>query len=213
MGNNKRIGMRKLGMATAHRMAMLRNMVTSLIYHERIMTTTPRAKELRRVAEKMVTHAKKANQHHRRLARAFVREEAAVVKLFGILGPRYEDRDGGYTRIMKLGKKRQGDSADMSYIEFVDREGEMRVSKPAQSPEKIAKLAAEAAEAAQKQLQAEATAKAVVDSVANAMSGGMLGGAKFDFRRSKELEQAALSKARLERKEKKKRLLDEAKKE
>ena len=86
----KRITFRKLGKDGEHRMAMLRNMVTSLIYHERIMTTTPKAKELRRVTEKMVTLAKKGTLHHRRLASAFVREKPAVVKLFEIIGPRYE---------------------------------------------------------------------------------------------------------------------------
>jgi len=123
-------GMRKLGIGTAHRLAMLRNMVTSLIYHERIMTTTPRAKELRRVAEKMVTYAKVGDLHNRRLAGAVVREPAAVVKLFEIIGPRYKERTGGYTRILKLAKPRKGDSADMSFIEFVDREGELRTAKP-----------------------------------------------------------------------------------
>ncbi|CAE7632378.1 rplQ, partial [Symbiodinium microadriaticum] len=95
-------------------------MVTSLIYHERIMTTTARAKELRRVAEKMITKAKKGDLHSRRLAAGVVRERAAVVKLFDILGPRYKDRNGGYTRVMKLQLARRGDSSDMSYIEFVD---------------------------------------------------------------------------------------------
>jgi len=123
-------GARKLGIGTEHRLAMLRNMVTSLIYHERIMTTTPRAKELRRVAEKMVTHAKVGDLHHRRLAAAVVREPAAVVKLFEIIGPRYKERMGGYTRVLKLAKPRKGDSADMAYIEFVDREGELRSPRP-----------------------------------------------------------------------------------
>mmetsp|Transcript_28300 Transcript_28300/g.28595 ORF Transcript_28300/g.28595 Transcript_28300/m.28595 type:complete len:134 (+) Transcript_28300:188-589(+) len=126
----KGITFRQLGRDSEHRWAMLRNMVTSLIYHERIMTTTPKAKELRRVAEKMVTHAKIGNLHHRRLAGAVVREPAALVKLFGILGPRYANRPGGYTRVMKLQLPRRGDSADMSYIEFVDREGELRSAKP-----------------------------------------------------------------------------------
>jgi large subunit ribosomal protein L17 len=134
----KRISFRKLGMDGEHRWAMLRNMVTSLIHHERIMTTTPRAKELRRVAEQMVTHAKIGNLHHRRLASGVVRERSAVVKLFEILGPRYKDRPGGYTRVMKLGLARRGDSADMAMIEFVDREGEMR--KARQAPGSIASL-------------------------------------------------------------------------
>lgn len=94
------------------------------------MTTTPRAKELRRVAEKMVTHAKVGDLHHRRLAAAVVREPAAVVKLFEIIGPRYKERMGGYTRVLKLAKPRKGDSADMAYIEFVDREGELRSPRP-----------------------------------------------------------------------------------
>ena len=121
--------MRKLSKDSEHRWAMLRNMVTSLIYHERIKTTTPKAKELRRVADKMVTHAKKGDLHNRRLAGAVVREKAALVKLFEILGPRYADRQGGYTRIMKIGQPRHLDSAPMSYIEFIDREGELRKPK------------------------------------------------------------------------------------
>lgn len=86
----KRIAFRKLGRDTTHRLAMMRNMVTSLIKHERIMTTTAKAKEMRIFAEKMVTHAKKGTLDHRRRAAAFVREKAAVVKLFEILGPRYQ---------------------------------------------------------------------------------------------------------------------------
>ena len=130
----KRITYRKLGLSTEHRMAMLRNMVTSLIYHERIMTTTPRAKELRRVAEKMIQHAKIGTMHHRRIAGGFVQTLPALTKLFEILGPRYMNRPGGYTRIMKLALPRRGDSADMSYIEFVDRQGELRTARPAKQP-------------------------------------------------------------------------------
>ena len=110
---------------------MLRNMVTSLIYHERIMTTTARAKSLTQLADKMVTHAKIGNQAHRRLAGAVIREPAAVVKLFDIIGPRYADRQGGYTRVLKLDKPRTGDSSDMAFIEFVDRKGELRKPRPA----------------------------------------------------------------------------------
>eukprot|EP00601_Ochromonadales_sp_CCMP2298_P002002 CAMPEP_0173183612 /NCGR_PEP_ID=MMETSP1141-20130122/8491_1 /TAXON_ID=483371 /ORGANISM="non described non described, Strain CCMP2298" /LENGTH=123 /DNA_ID=CAMNT_0014106839 /DNA_START=136 /DNA_END=507 /DNA_ORIENTATION=- len=106
-------------------------MVTSLIKHERIMTTTTKAKELRKVADNMVTYAKGGTLHHRRLAAGVVREKAMVVKLFEILGPRYDERAGGYTRIMKLAKPRRGDSADMAYIEFVDRDGELRKARPA----------------------------------------------------------------------------------
>lgn len=86
----KRITYRQLGRDSAHRWAMLRNMITSLIKHERIMTTTPKAKELRRVADKMVTYAKTNDLHHRRLAGKVIYEKAAVAKLFGIIGPRYQ---------------------------------------------------------------------------------------------------------------------------
>ena len=81
---------------------------------------------MRRVADNMITHAKKGDLHSRRMASAVVREKAAVVKLFEILGPRYEERPGGYTRILKLGQPRKEDSADMCYTEFVDREDELR---------------------------------------------------------------------------------------
>lgn len=86
----KRTGFRKLGLDATHRLAMFRNMVTSLIKHERIMTTVARGKEMRIFADRMITHAKKGDLHHRRLAGAFVREKPALVKLFEILGPRYE---------------------------------------------------------------------------------------------------------------------------
>ena len=86
------------------------------------------------MAEQMITHAKKGDLHNRRMAAGVVREHAAVVKLFEILGPRYENRQGGYTRIMKLGQPRKNDSADMAYIEFVDRDGEFRKPKPPQPP-------------------------------------------------------------------------------
>jgi large subunit ribosomal protein L17 len=110
---------------------MLRNMVTSLIHHERIMTTTARAKMLTPIADKLITHAKAATIHHRRLAAKVVREPAAVVKLFDILGPRYVERQGGYTRVLKLNLPRSGDSSDMAYVEFVDRSGELRKANPA----------------------------------------------------------------------------------
>ncbi|CAM9140165.1 unnamed protein product [Scytosiphon promiscuus] len=126
----KRVNMHRLGRDMSHRLAMLRNMVTSFIYHERIRTTVPRAKELRKLADNMVTLAKKGTPHHQRQAQAVVRENGAVVKLFEVLGPRYMERPGGYTRVMKLQKPRKGDQADMAIIEFVDREGELRPAKP-----------------------------------------------------------------------------------
>ena len=96
---------------------MLRNMVTSLIKHERIQTTEPKAKELRTLADKMVGHAKNGSLHSRRLAGAVIREQPVLTKLFEVLGPRYQDRDGGYTRVMKLSRNRAGDNAPMAVIE------------------------------------------------------------------------------------------------
>ncbi len=101
-------------------------MATSLIEHERIVTTTAKAKTLRPYVEKLITKAKGGTLHHRRLAHRIVRTQPMMVKLFGILGPRYQFRPGGYTRILKLSGRRKGDAADMSVIEFVDRKGELR---------------------------------------------------------------------------------------
>jgi len=129
----KRIAFRKLGRTSSHRWAMLRNMVTSLINHERIVTTLPKAKELRRVAEKVITQAKQNTLHSRRQADKILREPTALTKLFEILGPRYGDREGGYTRILKLSKNRAGDNAEMAVIEYVDRPGEIRAARPPQS--------------------------------------------------------------------------------
>ena len=123
--------MRRLQRNTAHRMAMLKNMVTSLIKHERIITTLPKASEVRRVAEKMITHAKTNTLHSRRLAARTVKEPAAVTKLMEVLGPRYAERQGGYTRVLKLAEVRRRDGAGMSVLEFVDRPGEIRVARPA----------------------------------------------------------------------------------
>jgi len=135
-------------------------MVTSLIKHERIETTVAKAKELRHVADKVVGHAKKGDIHNRQLAARIVREKPALTKLFEILGPRYADRDGGYTRVLKLAKPRKGDNAPMAIIEvsikgkkyislesflifmhicwllprtffqYVDRPGEVRAARP-----------------------------------------------------------------------------------
>eukprot|EP00587_Corethron_hystrix_P012932 CAMPEP_0113314610 /NCGR_PEP_ID=MMETSP0010_2-20120614/10597_1 /TAXON_ID=216773 ORGANISM="Corethron hystrix, Strain 308" /NCGR_SAMPLE_ID=MMETSP0010_2 /ASSEMBLY_ACC=CAM_ASM_000155 /LENGTH=159 /DNA_ID=CAMNT_0000170921 /DNA_START=66 /DNA_END=545 /DNA_ORIENTATION=+ /assembly_acc=CAM_ASM_000155 len=126
----KRIAGRKLGRTTAHRWAMLRNMVTSLIEHGRIVTTTPKAKEARKLADKCITLGKKNTLHARRRASNVVQTPAAVVKLFDILGPRYADRQGGYTRVLPLSKRRLGDGSKMSVLEFVDREGELRPARP-----------------------------------------------------------------------------------
>ena len=120
-----------LGRHPAHLKAMLRNMVTSLVKHERIKTTTAKAKVLQPVAEKLVTKAKTDSVHNRRMVSSYVREEVAVKKLFLVLGPRYRERQGGYTRIMKLADRRRGDGADMAIIEYIDREGELRTPRAA----------------------------------------------------------------------------------
>ncbi len=110
---------RKLNRTAAHRKMMYRNMVTSLFMHERITTTVPKAKEVRIVAEKMITFAKKGDLHSRRMAARKVMEPAILQKLFSDIGPRYADRAGGYTRIMRLGP-RKGDNAELAILELVD---------------------------------------------------------------------------------------------
>ena len=113
-------GLRKLNRTTSHRLAMLRNMMNSLIEHEVIKTTLPKAKELRRVIEPMITLAKEATVANRRLAFDRLRDRDSVVKLFNDLGPRFKTRPGGYTRILKMGF-RVGDNAPMALVELVDR--------------------------------------------------------------------------------------------
>jgi len=111
---------RQLNRNSSHRKAMFRNMTTSLVEHELIKTTVPKAKELRRVAEPLITLAKKDSVANRRLAFDRLRDKAAVGKLFTELGPRYQERPGGYIRILKCGY-RTGDKAPMAYVELVDR--------------------------------------------------------------------------------------------
>lgn len=111
-------GHRKLGRPTDHRMAMLRNMTTSLLENGRIKTTVPRAKEVRRTAEKMITLGKKGDLAARRRAASFITKPEVVRQLFDEIAPNYEDRNGGYTRIIKIGP-RVGDAAEMAYIELV----------------------------------------------------------------------------------------------
>ncbi|VAW32705.1 LSU ribosomal protein L17p [hydrothermal vent metagenome] len=110
---------RRLGRTTSHRRAMVRNMVTSLLDYERIVTTTPKAKEVRRVAEKMITLAKRGDLHARRQALAFIKDKLIVAKLFDTLRDEYMDRNGGYTRIIQTGK-RIGDAAPMAILELVN---------------------------------------------------------------------------------------------
>ncbi|MBI5657640.1 MAG: 50S ribosomal protein L17 [Geobacter sp.] len=119
---------RRLGRTTSHRVAMFRNMVTSLLQHEKITTTDAKAKELRSIAEKMITLGKRGDLHAIRLASAYIRDKKVVTKLFSAIAPRYKERDGGYTRIIKLGQ-RSGDNALLSQIELVEELVEKKPTK------------------------------------------------------------------------------------
>ena len=112
---------RKLNRTASHRKAMFANMAASLIEHEQIVTTLPKAKDLRPIVEKLITLGKRGDLHARRQAIAQIRDEGQVAKLFAVLGPRYKERQGGYIRILKAGF-RYGDNAPMAVIEFVDRD-------------------------------------------------------------------------------------------
>ena len=114
-------GYRRLNRTHEHRKALFSNMAGSLIEHEKIKTTLPKAKELRPIIEKMITLAKRGDLHARRLAASKLKQDAYVAKLFDILGPRYKDRQGGYARVLKAGF-RYGDMAPMAIIELVDRD-------------------------------------------------------------------------------------------
>jgi len=116
---------RKLNRTASHRKAMFANMANALIKHEQIVTTLPKAKELKRVADKLITLGKKGGLHRRRQAFAQLRDEAMVAKLFNTLGPRYEARPGGYTQVFKAGF-RHGDNAPMAVIQLVDRDESAR---------------------------------------------------------------------------------------
>lgn len=115
-----RLGLRKLNRTSSHRLAMLRNMTVSLLRHEAIKTTLPKAKELRRVVEPIITLGKKPSLANRRLAFDRLRDREIVLKVFDELGPRFANRNGGYLRILKCGF-RQGDNAPMAYVELLDR--------------------------------------------------------------------------------------------
>jgi large subunit ribosomal protein L17 len=140
-----RVAGRKLGRKTAHRRAMFRNMVTSFLDKERIRTTLPKAKELRPIAERMITLGKRESLHARRQALAFIKDTAVVTKLFEILAPRFAQRNGGYTRIIRLGF-RQGDGASMAILELLgsefksekaeDEKGKKKAKKKAAAPSK-----------------------------------------------------------------------------
>jgi large subunit ribosomal protein L17 len=129
-----RHGLRKLNRTSEHRLAMLRNMCNSLITHEAIKTTVPKAKELRRVVEPLITLAKEATLANRRLAFDRTRDRDVVAKLFNDLGPRFKARPGGYTRILKMGF-RVGDNAPMAFVELVDRPEPVAVEATADKAE------------------------------------------------------------------------------
>lgn len=136
---------RRLGRTTSHRVAMFRNMVTSFLNHERITTTDAKAKELRSIAEKMITLGKRGDLHSLRLAASYIREKGVVTKLFNEIAPRYSDRQGGYTRIVKLGL-RPGDNASLSMIELVAEPCTPKPKKavpPKSVPQSVAVVAAE----------------------------------------------------------------------
>ena len=144
-----RIVGRRLDRTTEHRTAMLKNMATSLFRHEKIVTTTPKAKELKRYADKIVTLAKKATSHARRQAHVEIRDVEVLNKLFQTIGPRFASRPGGYTRLVRVGR-RTGDNAEMAVIELVERtaaakpeEGGDKKTKPAKGEKKGEKAKAE----------------------------------------------------------------------
>jgi large subunit ribosomal protein L17 len=128
-------GLRKLNRTSSHRLAMLRNMTVSLLRHEEITTTLPKAKELRRVVEPMITLGKKATLANRRLAFDRLRDRGIVAKLFDDLGPRYAKRNGGYLRILKMGF-RNGDNAPMALVTLMDRSEETAQPQPEEKKKK-----------------------------------------------------------------------------
>jgi len=134
---------RRFGRSAEHRKAMFANMSAALIKHEQIVTTLPKAKDLRPVVEKLITLGKRGDLHARRLAMSSLRDDAMVKKLFEVLGPRYKERPGGYTRVLKAGF-RYGDNAPMAVIELVDRDVDARGqdSGPTQKTEVVESAAA-----------------------------------------------------------------------
>ena len=129
-----RISFRKLGRTPAHRRSLYRNMTTALFKYERITTSLAKAKEVRRVAEKMITRARVDNVHNRRMVARHVLEKGVLAKLFTDIAPRFEDRPGGYTRILRLGP-RYGDSTEMAILELVERKRAARKRKPVEKTE------------------------------------------------------------------------------
>ncbi len=163
-----RIGFNRLSRKTSHRKALLRNMVTSLFEHERITTTKAKALETRRIAEKMITRAKADSVHNRRMIARRIWDKGIVNKLFTVIGPRFVNRNGGYTRILKIGN-RQGDAAEMVILELLTEEAapakEKKTKKAA--PAKKAAPKADAKEQAVEEKAVEETAEAPVEAAAS----------------------------------------------
>ena len=158
---------RRLGRTTSHRIAMFRNMVTSFLTHEKIVTTDAKAKELRPIAEKMITLGKRGDLHAVRQAASYIRDRQTVTKLFSVIAPRFKERPGGYTRIVKLGI-RPGDTAEMSLIELVEEELKTKSVKKTRKPaaKKVsAKPAEEKAEAPVEPQAAEEVAVEAAETV------------------------------------------------
>ena len=159
----------KIGRTGAHRKAMLANMVSSLIEHGEIRTTITKAKEARRVADKMVTLGKKGDLHRRRLAVSKLRDKTAVKKLFDEIAPQYTERNGGYTRIIKL-SRRLGDAAEMCILQFVESDDAVKKSEKTTKTTKAkapkAKKAPEATEEVVEEVKAEATKEVVEEAKA-----------------------------------------------
>jgi large subunit ribosomal protein L17 len=149
---------RRLDRTTEHRTAMFRNLVTSLLRHERITTTTPKAKELKRFADKIITLAKRATPHARRIAHRDVRDVEVLNKLFGPLADRFKARPGGYTRLVRVGR-RAGDNAELAVIELVDRAAPGAEEKGEAKAGKAPKAKAEKKPKAEKPTKAEKKAK------------------------------------------------------
>ncbi len=173
---NHRNGFNPLSRTTAHRRAMSRNMVTSLFRFERITTTSAKAKEVRRAAEKLITRSKVDSVHNRRIAAKYIQDEKILNKLFTELGPRMKERKGGYTRILKIGF-RQGDAADMVILELVDYTlpteedkdaAKAKKAEPKAKAEKPAKKAAEKKEGAAKKAPAKSAEKPKAEKKAKA---------------------------------------------
>ena len=173
---NHRNGFNPLSRTTAHRRAMSRNMVTSLFRFERITTTSAKAKEVRRAAEKLITRSKVDSVHNRRIAAKYIQDEKILNKLFTELGPRMKERNGGYTRILKIGF-RQGDAADMVILELVDYKlpaeedkdaAKAKKAEPKAKAEKPAKKSAEKKEGAAKKAPAKSAAKPKAEKKAKA---------------------------------------------